>query len=185
LKIDYQSIINALVVPTFVIDHDHVVIAWNQACEELTGTLASEIIGKKGAWHGLYEQQRPCLADIVIDGELDYIDDLYIAHSKAKYHNGFRAENWHDDINGQRRYLIIDAAPVYNEEGELVAAMESLEDATESRAIENRLMLSDKVFTYTNQAIMITDHKFRIIQCNQAFEELTGYSLEEVRGQST
>jgi diguanylate cyclase (GGDEF)-like protein/PAS domain S-box-containing protein len=60
-----------------------------------------------------------------------------------------------------------------------------LEDATEARAIENRLMLSDKVFTYTKQAIMITDEKFRIIQCNEAFETLTGFRLDEVRGQST
>jgi diguanylate cyclase (GGDEF)-like protein/PAS domain S-box-containing protein len=60
-----------------------------------------------------------------------------------------------------------------------------LEDATEARAIENRLMLSDKVFTYTKQAIMITDEQFRIIQCNEAFETLTGFRLDEVRGQST
>jgi diguanylate cyclase (GGDEF)-like protein/PAS domain S-box-containing protein len=184
-KIDYQSIISALMVPTFVIDQNHVVIAWNRACEELTGTLAVDIVGQKRAWYGLYQEPRPCLADIVLDGELDYMDDLYIAHSKAKYNNGFRAENWHDNINGKRRYLIIDAAPIYDEQGELVAAMESLEDATEARAIENRLMLSDKVFTYTKQAIMITDEKFRIIQCNEAFETLTGFRLDEVRGQST
>jgi len=45
-------------------------------------------------------------------------------------------------------------------------------------------MLSDKVFSYTNQAILITDANQVIVQCNQAFTRLTGYGLDEVVGKS-
>jgi len=182
---DYKLILEAIAAPTFMLDTNHTVIAWNRACEAFTGVLAKDIVGTQNAGKVLYGHDRPCLADIVLNNEIDYIGKLYIAHSKAKLHNGSRAENWHDNINGRRRYLIADAAPIHDENGNLIAAIESLEDATEAKALEDRLLLSDKVFTYTKQAILITDANHRIIQCNQAFETLTGYTLNDVQRKTT
>ena len=57
-------------------------------------------------------------------------------------------------------------------------------DMSEQSDLMRRLFLSDKVFTFTNEAIMITDAENRIVQINHAFTQLTGYTAEEVYGQN-
>jgi diguanylate cyclase (GGDEF)-like protein/PAS domain S-box-containing protein len=49
---------------------------------------------------------------------------------------------------------------------------------------EERLRLFAKVFENSGEAILITDPQARILDVNQAFTRLTGYDLEEVRGQN-
>lgn len=186
-NISLNNIVQSLTVPTFVIDAEHRVVSWNRACESLTGVKGSEIIGTKDAWRGFYPAPRPCLADVVVDHAYQQLHALYMVHGDSKFSQGLHAENWFDNINGQRRYLIFDAEPLYDEHGTLVGALENLEDITEIKEAElaqqrvmERLMLSDKVFTYTDQAILITDAKNRIIAVNQAFTRQTGYTQEDV-----
>ena len=57
-------------------------------------------------------------------------------------------------------------------------------DMSEQSDLMRRMFLSDKVFTFTNEAIMITDAENRIVQINHAFTQLTGYTAEEVYGQN-
>ena len=45
-----ESLIENSAVATFVINPQHRVVLWNKACEELTGTSASEIIGTDNQW---------------------------------------------------------------------------------------------------------------------------------------
>ncbi|RKZ95666.1 MAG: signal transduction protein [Gammaproteobacteria bacterium] len=47
---------------------------------------------------------------------------------------------------------------------------------------EQQLRLTSSVFEYTSEAIIITDSNSLIIDCNPAFSEITGYSLNEIRG---
>ena len=47
-----------------------------------------------------------------------------------------------------------------------------------------RLELSAKVFSSSREAIMISDSDNRIIEVNESFERITGYSREEVLGQN-
>lgn len=167
-----------------MISVDHTVLAWNRACEILTGIKASDIIGTKEAWRGFYDSERPCLVDIVVDQAESKLGEFYPVYGKSKFSQGLHAESWFYNINNRKRYLIFDAEPIYDEAGELVAGVENLEDVTEIKEVEERLMLSDKVFSYTNQAILITDARQVIVQCNQAFTRLTGYGLDEVAGKS-
>jgi diguanylate cyclase (GGDEF)-like protein/PAS domain S-box-containing protein len=179
-----MSIIDSLTVPTFVVGVDHTVLAWNRACEKLTGVLAKDIVGSKESWRGFYDEPRPCLVDLLIDDAEVTVRDWYTVHGKSKFSGGYHAEGWFPHLNGEKRYLIFDAEPVFDEQGKLIGGVENLEDITEIKTVEDRLMLSDKVFTYTNQSILITDAKQRIVQVNQAFTRLTGYEPDEVRGQT-
>lgn len=54
----------------------------------------------------------------------------------------------------------------------------------ERRLAEEKLLLSDKVFESTGECIVITDAENRIISVNRAFCDMTGYSIEEVIGQT-
>lgn len=182
--INFRSIVDSLTVPTFVIGLDHTVLAWNRACELLTGIKAEDIIGTKEAWRGFYTSERPCLVDVVVDSAESKLSVLYPVYGSSKFSRGSHAESWFENINGKKRYLIFDAEPIYGESGQLIGGVENLEDVTEIKEVEERLMLSDKVFSYTNQSILITDSEHRIIQANKAFSELTGYEFSEVLGQN-
>lgn len=49
---------------------------------------------------------------------------------------------------------------------------------------ERQLQLAAHVFEHSGEAIMISDRDNRIVELNPAFTRLTGYTLEEVRGQN-
>jgi len=59
-------------------------------------------------------------------------------------------------------------------------------DITDKKKIEERLKLLEKVVTETNQSIVITDAtegmNNPIIYANEAFTNITGYSVQEVKG---
>ena len=121
-----------LVVPVFVLDPRGRVLIWNRACEALTGIPASEVVGTKDHWRGFYEAPRPCLADIVLQSERGDLSGLYAEHVHSpKGHVGVSAENWCAMPQaGSTRYLAIDAGPIYDDLGQLVAVVETLRDIT-------------------------------------------------------
>ncbi|MEF2550225.1 diguanylate cyclase [Aurantimonas sp. A2-1-M11] len=130
-----------LVVPTFVLDAKGHVTIWNRACERLTGVRASEVIGTKRHWSGFYEKPRLCLADLVLSGQGDRVDDLYTANRSETYHQGaLSAENWCVLPQcGARRYLAIDAGPIYSPNGSLIAVVETLRDITSQKEAQTAL----------------------------------------------
>ncbi|MFO8044605.1 MAG: EAL domain-containing protein [Halomonas sp.] len=68
--------------------------------------------------------------------------------------------------------------------GPLAQLVHSLRLRREHEAAWQRLELSAKVFSSTREAITITDADNRIIEVNEAFERVTGYSRDEVLGQN-
>jgi PAS domain-containing protein len=133
----YESLIQHCAVAIFAIDKDHKVIHWNRACEELTGVKAAEIIGTKDHWKPFYDHQRPCISDILIKGEAEKMPEHYTVYGPSVLlPNGLHAEGWYPRVGGKKRYIIFDAAPIYNHSGELVAAIETLHDITLRKEIE-------------------------------------------------
>jgi diguanylate cyclase (GGDEF)-like protein/PAS domain S-box-containing protein len=88
-----------------------------------------------------YPMPRMCLADVVAQGreaDLPKLYEHYSADSEIKF--GIKAENWCImPKKGSRLYLAIDAAPIYDEEGQLVAVVETLRDLTVRKLAEDEL----------------------------------------------
>jgi diguanylate cyclase (GGDEF)-like protein/PAS domain S-box-containing protein len=135
------NLVQQLVVPTFVIDQDGCVLIWNSACERLTGVLADEVLGTKSHWMGFYPAQRLCLADVVAQGLEADLPKLYSHYSTSSESGlGIKAENWCIMPRlGSRLYLAIDAAPIYDEAGLLIAVVETLRDLTVRKRAEDEL----------------------------------------------
>ena len=132
-----ESFIQNCAVAFFAIDANHHVIYWNKACEKLTGISSSEIIGSSNHWRAFYDHKRPCLSDLIIDAKEDAGPKYYSVYEKSVLlSNGFHAAGWYPLLGGNRRYIIFDAAPVYSADGELVAAVETLQDITERKRLE-------------------------------------------------
>jgi diguanylate cyclase (GGDEF)-like protein/PAS domain S-box-containing protein len=130
-----------LAVAAFVLDAAGRVQIWNRACERLTGVPRIEMLGGADHWKALYSQQRPCLADLLLHGRLDEAKHLYEAWSDTDANpNGLSAENWCVMPRiGRRCYLAFDVGPIYDDNGELIAVVETLRDLTAHKEMETEL----------------------------------------------
>ena len=131
-------LVQYLVVPTFVLDAERRVTIWNHACERLTGIPAAEVLGTSEHWRGFYSEPRQCLADLVALDHYDELAELYAAHSRpGDFGFGLSAENWCVmPIKGERRYLVVDAGPIFDDQGQLIAIVETLRDMTDQKLAE-------------------------------------------------
>lgn len=128
-----------LVVPTFVIDPARRVVIWNKACERLTGVAAEDVLGTDRHWRAFYDAPRCCLADLVALGRPDELADHYPEHTVSNG-SGVSAENWCVMPRlGNQLYLAIDAGPIHDEEGNLIAVVETLRDMTDQKRAETAL----------------------------------------------
>lgn len=133
-----EALLQHTAMPLFVLDPEHYVIAWNAACEELTGIKSVEVIGTRDHWKAFYDHERPCLADAVLDHlNDDILSSLYSSYGESNFVDGaLQAERWLTGANKSQRYVIFNATPVYNEAGQVIAAIETLQDITERKQAE-------------------------------------------------
>jgi diguanylate cyclase (GGDEF)-like protein/PAS domain S-box-containing protein len=116
-----------------VLDTSSRVMIWNLACERLTGVPASEVIGTRDHWRSFFDEQRPTLADLMVEDRLDEVGQVYLRQGPTQDHH-LSAESWCDMPRvGRRRYLVADASPIYDARGRLSAVIETLRDITDEK----------------------------------------------------
>lgn len=175
----YENVIQNSLTPMFVIDSNHNVIIWNGACEQFTGIKSSDIKGIPTR-NVFFDELRPSLADIVLGEDYqNYITDYRVLRESDVLEHGLYAEAW--VLGG--RYIAMNAAPVYNSNGAVIAAIQTMQEITGNKLTEDRLLLANNVFDNTLEGIIVIDSKGSNIQwVNNAFTQITGYSMEEVMG---
>jgi len=186
-QIPFDQLVHQLVVPAFVIGVDGHVLVWNHACELLTGMPAHAVVGTREHWRAFYENTRPCLADLIIGNQTERVGELYAAtDNSSSMYGGLHAENWCAmPLRGVDLYLSIDAGPIRNAQGEVIAVVETLRDWTAWKNAEAQLRLIEAVFDSSSEGIIITDAKSNIVKVNAAFTRMMGYTQAEVRGRGT
>jgi|GEM_PF-2187671 len=167
-----ESLLQNTAIACFALDPQHRVLLWNRACAQLTGFAAERLIGTQEHWTAFYEQQRPCLADLILDQKVENLEDYYQSvGSSPLTPGGYQAEGWFPNIGGQVRYLLVNAVPVYRADGELLAAIETLEDITELRRsneeINQTLSLLNATLEATADGIVVVNSEGKIIRYNQ------------------
>jgi diguanylate cyclase (GGDEF)-like protein/PAS domain S-box-containing protein len=185
-QVPFDKLVSQLVDPAFVIGAEGRVLVWNRACELLTGMLARDVVGTHNHWRAFYDHERPCLADLIAQEQTARITELYAAtDSSLMSYGGWHAQNWCAmPLRGVSLYLAIDAGPIRNEAGELIAVVETLRDWTSWKNTESQLRLIESVFASSSEGIIITDANVQILQVNPAFTALTGYAPDEVHGRN-
>jgi diguanylate cyclase (GGDEF)-like protein/PAS domain S-box-containing protein len=80
-------------------------------------------------------------------------------------------------------WLSVNAFPEFNADRTLKQVVVNFDDITEKKLAQERLRVAAVAFE-THEAILITDANNNIISVNQAFQDVTGYNLEEVLGKN-
>jgi len=175
-------------VATFIIDQTHRVVCWNKACEALTGIAAEQVLGTSDHWRAFYSSKRPVMADLILDGGKS--DDIkYFYRDKfqpsALIDKACEAEDFFDEFGDSGRWLHFTAAPVLDEFGNVVGAIETLQDITERRlaeiALREKEAFVSQVVEKNSVPTIVIDRDHRITHWNQACVALTGLPAENIR----
>ncbi len=124
--------------PVFAIDTAGKVIAWNRAVAELTGVKAAEMIGSDRYSHAsvLVGERRPMLIDYI--AKIPH--DLNLKKSLGITHDGdvFKSDPERVRLRGKTVHLWSKGAGIYDAEGSLIAAVQSILVRTEQPAKKGR-----------------------------------------------
>ncbi len=197
------EIIQSSPVPTFVIDAQHRVTHWNRACEIVMGVPASEMVGTTNQWRAFYPEPRPVMADLILDLANDSTIERYYPgryRSSAFIENAMESEDFFPHFPNGGRWLHFTAAPLHGPDGNVVGAIEILQDITERKRAEaaiaeNERRLSEEkyrtLFTEMINAFalheIILDESgqpcdYRFLSVNPAFERMTGLVGTDIIG---
>jgi two-component system NtrC family sensor kinase len=123
-------------VATFTIDNAHVITHWNRACEHLLGWSKAEMVGTRRHALAFYARERPMLSDLIVDG-----DGAALARHLASpiIPGAYEAEDYFPNLGERGHWLHFSAAPLRDESGTIVGAIETMRDVTERRVAENAL----------------------------------------------
>ena len=86
--------------------------------------------------------------------------------------------------DGSLQWLRWEARPWWTGDDAIGGIMIFTEDITQSKLSEERLHLAASVFTHASEGITITDANANILDVNDAFTRITGYTREEVIGKN-
>ncbi len=179
------DIINFLPDATLVIDPNGKVISWNHAIEKMTGIKASDIIGKDNYEYAIpfYGERRPILIDLVLLPD-ETLEEDYNFIRKEK--NCLTVEAEVPALRGEKRFVFGTAAAIYDINGNIVGAIESVRDLTDRRQAEIALRDSQRrmadIIDFLPDATLVIDTTGKVISWNHAIEEMTGIKAADMIG---
>jgi len=189
--------------PTFIIDRNRKVIAWNRALEIFTGVKRKFVLGEDNYSSAFSEIEEfsPVLIDL-----LDLCPHELATRYPAvrRFGDSIYSEAFVPCLNdGKGAYIWSKASPLIDSEGNPIGAIESIRDMSEwKRAREsvwnNREKMQtksdeagefrlfekhfDAILSQISDAVVIFDINCSIIRANGGFLEITGRKEEDIRG---
>ena len=143
----------------------------NPVALEILGLTRQEIVGKDQ--HRLFHHHRP-------DGS-PYPNSecpIYLTLHDGRKRRG---EEWFFRKNGEGFPVRYSVTPLRDRRNE--GAVVAFHDISDSRKADEQMRISAIAFE-TQEAMLVTDAAKRIIRVNRAFTEITGYTVDEVIGQT-
>lgn len=182
---------------TWAIDTNGVVIAWNKACKELTGVPASEMVGKGNHSYAIpfYGHPRPMLIDLALAPSTELLTPYLDGYTNFTIEGGNITAESAGLLMSKGRYLWWKSAKLYDVQGNVTGAIESVRDITELRLSKEAALASNRaksaflatmsheLRTPLNAVIGFTD-LIRVRGCGEiteSQEEYLGYILDSAR----
>lgn len=181
---------------TWAINKESRVIAWNKACQELTGVSADKVMGKGDYCYSIpfYGSPRPMLIDFALEpsSARELLDPYLNGYTNFSIENGNITAESSGLLLAEGRYLWWKATRLYDSDGQVAGAIESVRDITELRLAKEAAIassraksaflatMSHELRTPLNAIIGFSD-LIRIKGCgeiNDSQEEYLGYILD-------
>ncbi len=185
-----KEIIDGSPILQFVIDKNHRVIYWNQALADYSGIAPEKIIGTDEHWRAFYSEQRPCLADLMVEDDFITVNKWYSGKYKKSEHlkGAYEVEDFFPSMGENGKWLHFRAVTIKDEEGNSIGALETLEDITErkkaQKVVKDQYNFLQNLINTIPYPMFYKDTDFRYIGCNKAFEEFIGLSKDEIIGKN-
>jgi PAS domain S-box-containing protein len=141
-------------VPTFAIDSNRVITHWNRACELISGLTATEMVGTRNHWRLLYTHERPLLVDLIVSGTIEEkLNELYRDKPRrsSTVPGTYRIEDFFPHLGESGRWLSFSAAALRNPAGDIVGAIEVLQDITQQKTAESALQKTNEELERLNE----------------------------------
>jgi diguanylate cyclase (GGDEF)-like protein/PAS domain S-box-containing protein len=129
------------------------------------------------------EEVKKNYSDFVTDHPVNkQIHEFTNAALKGDKQETYLTQMYHKD--GSKIWIEVTESPVFDHQGSVIGIEGVMHNITKLQESELQLKLAATVFTNANEGIMITDAYGTIVDVNEAYELLSGYSREYLLGQN-
>ncbi len=179
-----DSVLVGFPIPTFILNRNHRVTQWNDACRQLTGVRPEEILGRR-VWEGFQIHEGGSIADIILE-DPSFLAENYRDSIKSISGKGwFELEIIFPKLNGGQK-AIVNAAQILDNNGNLSGAIQTVQEVSGPVLSKEPIdsgssVLPDESF---EDPVFRTDLQGMICFWNRACEKQYGYSSSQMMGQS-
>jgi len=187
----HSQIVQGSSIPTFVINDKHMITHCNRAYERLTGISAKEVIETRKQWLSFYSEERPVMADLIVDRAPE---DEFLRYYGNKYRKsavtdgGYEAEDFFPALGETGRWIFFTAAPLRDADGNVTGAIETLQDVTERKQAEEALRESERrlrtLLDFVPYPITVFTLDGLVYYLNPSFTKTFGWTLQELEGKT-
>lgn len=169
-----SGIIDFLPDATFVLDNDQRVVAWNKAIEVMTGISKEEMIGQGDHAYSvpIYGDQRLTLVEIA-----EINDEVLLSRYENVKKDGqtVEAEIFAPALySGKGAYIWIKWAPLFDDKGNRIGAVESMRDITGRKEAEHQILKASRILAVLSQ---INHAIINIHEQNLLFEKICNIAV--------
>ena len=172
---------------TFAIDKSGKITIWNRAMEKMTGFRAADMLGRGNYEYALpfYGTRRPILIDLAFQSGVESRQNYFNVHKEGEL---LTAEADVPVNGGAVRALWGITRLLYDGEGRVSGAIESIRDISERKRTEQALAESrnylDKIINTAADPIFVKDRLHRWVLVNDALCHFVGIERESLLGKS-
>ncbi|NLH49193.1 MAG: PAS domain S-box protein [Myxococcales bacterium] len=180
------DLINFLPDATFAIDTAGKVIAWNKAMVEMTGIPPEQVLGKGDYCYAIpfYGKAQPILIDLLLKDD-PQIETKYTFLTREK--DTRIAEVVAPALGAGDRHLWALARALFDAQGNIIGAIESIRDITDIRrhqaALHENELRYRTLFEMAHDAIFLL-HGKHFVECNSKTMEMFGGAKEDLIGKT-
>ena len=146
-----SDIIKFLPTATLAIDKDGRVIIWNEAIEQMTGIPAAEMLGKNDYAHSIpfHGEAKPLLLNLIIEDNSEMsLPYHHIIHKNDILSAEVFCSALYDNKGA---WVFAKAAPLHDQDGNIIGAIESVRDITERKLAETYGAIGREILHILNE----------------------------------